>query len=695
MVDMAEKRGFFRRIIDAIFNRKASSAGAGGAVLFGLSDTGHKSDYKSIADEGYKQNPDVFACLSEIAGAVAGIPWKLYRRRGDGLEEVKDHPLIDLLARPNPLDSWEDFIEAWTTYLYLAGQAFVYRAGPVNGLPRELWNLSPRYVSVVPGGRFQPVAGYDYQPDRTKPPTRLKPEEVMHTKFFNPLDPLNGLSPLVAAYYEIDQGNHGRKWNVSLLRNGARPMGMFVMPEGMENPTPEQQEAVRRKLLERFQGYEHAGEPIIVAPGTEWKDIGKTPRDMDWTAAMNLSTEKICAVLKVPPEIIGNPEKRTYNSFPEARKAFYMECILPLMDKIQGNLNYWLVPQFGDDLVLRYDRGDIEALQEGKTEVYKRVQDAWWLSLNEKRRETGFDEINAPWADDIYVPATLVPIGSTKEGKQSGPFAVKRTAAVGLETEDAKAAYWKSFDRYRERFYETFTRVIAKQFEEERDAVIEEMRTGVTPDSAIGRAMTAVDAQRDEWRKVYDRLYTSVAIAFAEPVYDAFKAQAGGAEMKQEDVLDIWGDAARAYVGSIFDEKWAAVSATTKRILREQLAEGLTQGEGFDGLERRISNVYTNDFAASTGRARRIARTEVIAASNLGSRVGAKATGLPMEKEWIATRDDRTRDDHANADGQRRKLDDPYVVGGEQLMFPGDASLGARASNIVNCRCVEGYHVVR
>jgi hypothetical protein len=32
-------------------------------------------------------------------------------------------------------------------------------------------------------------------------------------------------------------------------------------------------------------------------------------------------------------------------------------------------------------------------------------------------------------------------------------------------------------------------------------------------------------------------------------------------------------------------------------------------------------------------------------------------------------------------------MDEPFVVDGEQLMFPGDTSMGATARNIVNCRC--------
>ncbi|WP_214607204.1 phage minor head protein, partial [Mycobacterium tuberculosis] len=88
-----------------------------------------------------------------------------------------------------------------------------------------------------------------------------------------------------------------------------------------------------------------------------------------------------------------------------------------------------------------------------------------------------------------------------------------------------------------------------------------------------------------------------------------------------------------------------------------------------------------------------IARTEIIGASNLGSRAAAKETGLQLEKEWIATPDKRTRKAHKAANGQTRDFDEPYIVWGDRLQFPGDTSHGAKLRNVIQCRCVEGYHV--
>lgn len=64
-----------------------------------------------------------------------------------------------------------------------------------------------------------------------------------------------------------------------------------------------------------------------------------------------------------------------------------------------------------------------------------------------------------------------------------------------------------------------------------------------------------------------------------------------------------------------------------------------------------------------------------------------KKDKTPMMKTWVAILDEKTRGSHAAADGQTVIVTSPFVVQNENLMFPGDDSLGASAGNIINCRC--------
>lgn len=84
-----------------------------------------------------------------------------------------------------------------------------------------------------------------------------------------------------------------------------------------------------------------------------------------------------------------------------------------------------------------------------------------------------------------------------------------------------------------------------------------------------------------------------------------------------------------------------------------------------------------------------IARTEIgrIAQTSNYLTLRELAKGDPRyRKEWSAVIDSRTRPSHVRANGQRQKVDEPFIVGGEPMQFPHDPR--ASAAETVNCRCM-------
>ena len=60
--------------------------------------------------------------------------------------------------------------------------------------------------------------------------------------------------------------------------------------------------------------------------------------------------------------------------------------------------------------------------------------------------------------------------------------------------------------------------------------------------------------------------------------------------------------------------------------------------------------------------------------------------GVQRNKVWHSQSDERVRADHSAANGQRVPMDQPFIVGGYEMMFPGDRS-NAPAEQWYNCRC--------
>ena len=131
--------------------------------------------------------------------------------------------------------------------------------------------------------------------------------------------------------------------------------------------------------------------------------------------------------------------------------------------------------------------------------------------------------------------------------------------------------------------------------------------------------------------------------------------------------------------------KITKVNATTQNKVAEQLRKGLASGEGIGKLTDRIKTT----LGSSRGRALSIARTQTAGAVSTGRHAGFKHSGV-KKKSWLTSRDDNVRDSHKQAEVTYAKgipLDQPFEIGSDYLMYPGDPS--GSAAEIINCRCAE------
>ena len=121
-----------------------------------------------------------------------------------------------------------------------------------------------------------------------------------------------------------------------------------------------------------------------------------------------------------------------------------------------------------------------------------------------------------------------------------------------------------------------------------------------------------------------------------------------------------------------------------RRKITSAMLQGLMQGERIEKMAGRLASV--TDMSASA--AIRNARTYTTSAENGGRQdryEEVEKMGVKIQKEWLATMDNRTRHAHRQLDGQRRDVDEPFEVDGEKIMYPADPT--AAGYLIYNCRC--------
>ena len=351
----------------------------------------------ALAEEGFRKNVVAYRCVMQIATACAAVPWVLY---GEDGTELDTHPLLDLLAHPNPLQDGVSFMEAVYANLQISGNAYIEAIRPDTGAPPvELYVLRSDRMNVIPGPAGLPQ-GYQYTCNGQVTNWPADPINgdcnILHLKTFHPLDDWYGMPPMEAALISIDQHNAAGAWNQALLNQGARPSGALVYAPKDGGPatlSDEQLQRLREEMGQLYQGDRNAGRPLILEGGLDWREMSLSPTDMDWLAGRNNAARDIALAFGVPAQLIGLPDAQTYANVEQARLAFYEETVMPLLGRVIAGIDHWISPMYADMPELDYDPDSISALTEKRQAQWAKIGAATFLTLNEKRAAAGYGPI--------------------------------------------------------------------------------------------------------------------------------------------------------------------------------------------------------------------------------------------------------------------------------------------------------------
>lgn len=339
----------------------------------------------------------VYACVSLIANATSSVEWCLYRKSNNKLLEIEEHPILNLINNQvNNYTSSKDFFEIWTTYLALQGKFYALYNSPV--FPTEIEFLYPHYVYPIPNlENF--IQGFEYRIEGNK--KVYDEEQVLWSKFFDPLDSYDGLSPIKAMARTVDTENEAVDWNKNALQNSAVLPGAFQVV----NPSPELQTTLREEWLKRYAGNKNARIPLILnAEKANYVNFGMSPQDMDFLNQRKLNRIEICTGFNVPSQLVGDPEGQTYANYEQAQRSFWENTLLPkYITTIQNELNRDLVSRFADNLLVKPDLDKIPALQENRQVKITNTRGLWKdgiIKRSEAREELGYDYQKE---DEIYI----------------------------------------------------------------------------------------------------------------------------------------------------------------------------------------------------------------------------------------------------------------------------------------------------
>lgn len=383
---------------------------------FGSTAVWEAHSYEQMAQAGYRGNSDVYACISLIATAAKQVTWET--KGTDASLKLLDSggaTPSQPAARGLTQSYGPSFVEAWISYLLLSGNAYIEigRTSP-GAPPASIYLLSPAIVKAktnregssaidthqvrVEMWKVDDVRGIPYP---------VSPQDMVHSKLFNPVDPVYGMSPLEAAMLRVNAQNEAASLLKRVLERGFSPGWIEAAKDSIWEET--QVAALRTHM----RASKAAGEELFLENAT-WHEMGFKPVDADISNQHLLSKRDIASVFHVDPVLIGDTSSRTYATYRESRLALYMEAVLPLLKQFQEDWNATIGKELNSEL--RHDPNTFNTIAAARAEATERVHKLWTSGLitqTEARADLEY-EPSKP-GDVFYAPANLVPLGMEAE----------------------------------------------------------------------------------------------------------------------------------------------------------------------------------------------------------------------------------------------------------------------------------------
>ncbi len=645
-----------------------------------------------------------YAAVSVICDEIAGVEIKLYKKTNKGVDEITEHPLLDLLYKVNPFTTKFDHFWSTQQYLELTGEApwFLEKKGTK---PSSILLLRPDLLDV----KFQ-EDGKRYYEYRTNPqkPVRLEDDEVIFLKYPDPTNPFRGRGTLQAAVRTFNLDEYSEKWNVNFFYNSARPDALLNVKQKL---TKSQLEDITKQWNNKFQGLDNASKVAILHGGLSYEPISLSQKDMEYLEMQRFTRDKILATFRVPKTAVGLTEDVNRANAEATDYVFSHRTIRPKLRRIFEQLNEFLVPYYGDNLFLDFDDPtpeDIELLGAERRENVK----SGLLSVNEAREELNLPEVEG--GSNIFIPAGVQPGGEVREQKKkiSNPEPQEKIKALNsrrspekrkLEktieatektiTKIAKAMakkaekkeytkeekYWMGQIGITEQYEEKIIKKLKSFFNKQKEVVLSEFTEKSATIKVKKSPKQILDAKKEA-----DRLVLLLRPDLKNLIQEEGAIAFGFIGMGGTD-LDMTSTKITDFLSKHLKKSALSINATTIDRLESVIGEGIRQGEGYGDIAKRISEVFTS---ASDARAMAIARTEVIKANNMASVEAYRQSGVVEGKRWLTAMDERTCEECEEMNGTVIGLDDAYFDKGD--------SFGAQQFDFesidepplhTNCRC--------
>lgn len=613
-------------------------------------------------------------CVNLIGSSSSQVRMQVRR----GKVWTDDHPMLDLLRRPSRRDPALMFFQWAIMWGEITGDWFWEIVPSIGGGIGELFPLRSHLVEVKPG-EGGPV-GYVYDknengvdvvvfdavdPDNPQvTSSRSDITLVIAGRWPNPFDDLYGLAPMRSAKDAIISSYYMVRYDQKFFANSARPDVVV----GFDGKLDEEQRRMNKESWDSFKSVENAHRAAIFSGKPDVTLLSQNQRDIEYAEGRRMSREEECAAFGVPPVLVGDMTRSTYNNYENAEPIFWQITMLPKLAYFASWANAVLLPFFPDVEEFGFNVKEVPALAraEGwRSERVAKEANEGLITRNEGRDKLGLEPSDEEGMDEIWVPTRTQPMskampGSGGEGEEGGdpeppePPATTKERPFALESKDVVTDWLRQALEAKLRFAARARTEITAHFAKQQEAIMAIVE-GQEKQSEVEKLLLEYGWTEDDdnFRDVVEGMQAALGEKAFEITAEALDKHTPSEGLIEQTVKDLANrkDGIGSVSGRVKDEVIDQVrEGLSHGLTYRQIAEGGTftsgvAGEG-DVTIKGINGVYEE---YKTWQGERIARTEASVTFNKSSAALMRDAGITH----VDISDGDTDEDCALANGSR------------------------------------------
>ena len=350
-------------------------------------------DFSTAFGSGVSVTPEtaltftaVWSAIRLLSESVSSLPISVFKKEtnGDTIEAINDPSYSLLKFKPNSYQNKITFFEKIMMDLCVNGNSYVYIERNRLAKPTGLYCLNYEDVTIKNQDNLL------YYEDKKKR-TIHESDNILHFTGLT-TDGVTGLSPITQNMKSIGWSQAIEEYGNTFFKNGAKLSGVLQTDRALSETAIDRLRSSFNNTYSKLTG---ANQTAILEEGLTFKPINISPEQAQFLASRTFSIEEICRIWNIPPHMLGDLSKSSFNNIEMQSQEFVTYTLMPYLTRIEMELNLKLfrTSEIGKMFVKFNTAGLLRGNIKDRADYYKTAIANGWMSINEVRAKENMNKI--------------------------------------------------------------------------------------------------------------------------------------------------------------------------------------------------------------------------------------------------------------------------------------------------------------